>query len=122
MDPNRDPGLSCATQIDDCLKAYTDYHSMIDTKFSSEFMQSGGRKVYSKALVLDIHGQTHVENWIELGYILSAAQLNQPTLNPSTMKSSISNAISRSRYNMDEVVRGTIKDVVFYLNQVYMDN
>ena len=107
MDPNRDPTLSCTTQIDDCSKAYTDYHSMITNKFKREFMQLGtSRRAYSRALVLDIHGQTHAEDWIELGYILSRDELNSQNLNPATMKSSVDNLVAHSSSGMEEVIRG----------------
>lgn len=47
------------------------------------------------------------ENWVELGYLLSKEQLNTPTLNPSTMKSSIDNLIRQSSpYTMDDLIRG----------------
>lgn len=111
MDPNRDPSVSCANQIDDCVRAYNDYHSMITTKFKKEFMQSSKASVvYSRGLVLDIHGQTHQENWIELGYILSRDQLNSATLNPTTMKSSVDNLIAHSSYGIDEIIRGLLSN------------
>ena len=108
MDPNRNETVSCTTQVDDCMIAYTDYHEMIETRFKKEFMQSKSKQIYKRGLVLDIHGQTHVENWVELGYLLSKEQLNTPTLNPLTMKSSIDNLIRHSSpYTMDDLIRGS---------------
>ena len=109
MDPNRNETVSCTTQVDDCMKAYNDYHDMIETKFKQEFMQAqpkGDRQIYKMGLVLDIHGQTHVEDWIELGYMLSENQLNTPTLNSSTMKTSVDNLISHSNLSIDDLIRG----------------
>ena len=122
MDPNRNETIGCMNKFDDCMIAYTDYHKMIEIKFKNEFMQEKpkyGKKVYSRALVLDIHGQTHVEDWIELGYILSREELNSPNLNPLTMKSSIHNLISQGRNTMENIIRGLFLQTNLPLPLVY---
>ena len=51
------------------VEAWTAYH-----KFIADAKQSFNG---STGLFLDIHGQAHIENWVELGYTLSKEHLNQ---------------------------------------------
>lgn len=105
MDPNREPTLACMTQVDDCFIAFTQYHAMIDDNFKRDFVLAKG---YDQSLVLDIHGHTHAEDWVEFGYVLTRQQLNSPSLSPSTMQSSIDNLVAKSPLSMDELVRGDL--------------
>lgn len=114
MDPNRAPEIACITTTSDCTRAYNDYHWMIETKFFQEYIQAKPQH-YSMGLVLDIHGQTHAENWIELGYILSKDELNKQVLDFGKMKSSVDNLISHGRHTMEDIIRGYYKFKFFKL-------
>lgn len=52
----------------DASKAYADFHN---------FTQSA-RLHMDKGVVFDIHGQTHTEDWTELGYRITKKRLNSP--------------------------------------------
>ncbi|ORY01098.1 hypothetical protein K493DRAFT_98039 [Basidiobolus meristosporus CBS 931.73] len=71
VDVNREPG----SQAYDNLKAarvYNEYHEKV-LLACKEVQELFGRGLY-----LDIHGQRHPENWIELGYLLGKDQLQLP--------------------------------------------
>ena len=107
MDPNRNMDESCANFEDDCIIAYNDYHSMIETHFKSNFT-FGKKNVpsYQQALIVDIHGQAHPENWVEIGYIIRKNELDLPLL-PNSLNSSVAimSALS-TKYSLDEIIRG----------------
>ena len=42
MDPNREPNCSCSNE--ESSKAYTEYHSMIQTYFRTNFLMAGQKK------------------------------------------------------------------------------
>jgi hypothetical protein len=105
MDPNRNASECCANQRDDSIKAYTDYHSMITNNFKVNFMLNGPRS-YRQGLIIDIHGQSHPENWIEIGYLLSSSQLNR-TLD-KTLRPSVNYLILLNNYDMEGVIRGNL--------------
>jgi len=65
-----------------------------------------GTRAYRQGLVIDIHGQSHPENWIEIGYLLSSSQLNK-TLT-STSKPSVNYLVLLNNYNMEGVIRGNL--------------
>ena len=66
LDANRD--IDIATfNIPDAVEAWRAYHEFIDQAKGS---------IRGPALVLDIHGQSHPEELVELGYLLSARQLD----------------------------------------------
>ena len=53
MDPNRNIGESCENSQDDCVLAYNDYHSMIETHFKSNFLFSKRQTpYYQQALII----------------------------------------------------------------------
>ena len=52
------------------VEAWKAYHS---------FIEKAKREIGGPGLLIDIHGQNHPESWIELGYTLSADQLNNKT-------------------------------------------
>lgn len=103
MDPNRDISVSCSNEIDDCRKAYNDFHGFISQYFMKDLMNT---EDFEQGLLIDIHGQSHPEKWIELGYLLSANNLDSDNILSS--KSSIRQISSLSSYNFEEIVRGII--------------
>lgn len=71
MDPNREVGLG-AFGDPLAIQAWQSYHSFIDiakTYIEQQYQAARG-------LLLDIHGQSHTEEWIELGYTISSEQLD----------------------------------------------
>jgi N-formylglutamate amidohydrolase len=86
-------------------RAWRDFHGFIDT----------ARKVvvsrYGRGLLIDVHGHGHPRNWIELGYLLTAANLNQSDskLNAATFrdKSSVRTlATSNRTATFSALIRG----------------
>ncbi|CAF1070519.1 unnamed protein product [Brachionus calyciflorus] len=101
MDPNRNPNQCCSPINEnlDCHKTHKEFHDFINEfnkKMSKEFEQS---------LVIDIHGQYHLENWTEIGYLLSRNELNKPVLVESN-KSSLQALKMRSNYDLESLIRG----------------
>jgi len=54
-------------EVPEVVDAWLAYHN---------FIELAKRNVGKAGLYLDIHGHSHVENWIELGYSIPAAKLN----------------------------------------------
>ena len=72
MDANRD--LPEATFYNPQAKAaFEDFHYFIDM---------AKKRIGGRGLLFDIHGQTHPEQMVELGYLLRSAELNSGNLNP----------------------------------------
>ena len=107
MDPNRNPIESCENANDLCSKAYNDYHNFISKDFVEDFLING-RLNFKQSLLIDIHGQAHSENWTEIGYLLSAKELDNEILNFSTNYSSIGLLASLSSYSLDDLIRGDV--------------
>ena len=110
MDPNRNSIDSCRVQTDDCRLAYNDYHSFIETYFKTNFLnnrQNSKLSKYKQGLIIDIHGQSHPENWIELGYYFSLSELNLAVL-PNTLSSSVNTLRTLSNYSLEEIIRGQV--------------
>ncbi|CAD5125005.1 DgyrCDS13245 [Dimorphilus gyrociliatus] len=74
MDPNRNRQEG-AYDNTEALRVYDDYHGFINQAKNS---------INSFGLLLDIHGQSHAELWIELGYLFSREMLNTNDTNPET--------------------------------------
>jgi hypothetical protein len=53
--------------VPEAVAAWTAYH---------EFVRLAKRTISGSGLLIDIHGHSHPERWIEIGYALSAEQLN----------------------------------------------
>ncbi|SVD25077.1 uncharacterized protein METZ01_LOCUS377931, partial [marine metagenome] len=72
LDPNRE--VEEAAQGDEkSIAAWTAYHGALEEAGQEAKALGGGR-----ALVLDIHGHGHPEDWTELGHAVSAAILAKP--------------------------------------------
>jgi hypothetical protein len=105
MDPNREFGEACFDVNEESGKAYKDFHNMIENYFCRNFMLNSN---YEQGLLLDIHGQTHKEQRIELGYLLSGADLNKANLDSNLInKSSIARLASLSNQKFEELIRGS---------------
>ena len=70
LDPNRrvEPG---AFGVRDAVEAWQAYHEYIEHAKSNISSQHRGR-----GLLVDLHGQAHSEDWIEIGYTLTADQMD----------------------------------------------
>ena len=97
MDPNRDFKDCCFSLNEESAIAYNDYHRMIETCFAQKLL-------FKQALLIDLHGQSHPENWIELGYLLSSNDLEKE-LNV-TQKSSLHSLVASSGATLETLVRG----------------
>ena len=103
MDPNRND-LDCCQNVNEESKiAYDDYHRMINAYFEKEFMLAGN---YQQGLLLDIHGHSHSEAWVELGYLLKGSELNGSLKNN---RSSINHLVSISSNSLEDLIRGKKK-------------
>lgn len=105
MDPNRNPSEAfCDT--DSCI-AYNDYHQMIESYFANDFMLNEQKKIFSQGLVIDLHGQCHQENWIELGYLLSSNDLSKNlNTNYARNKSSLTCLADETNESIESLIRG----------------
>jgi hypothetical protein len=122
MDPNRD-SKNCCTH--ESRQSYLDFHSLIQTYYINGFLLNRTRR-FQQSLLIDIHGQVfrfilksiefyfivyilikaHPENRIEIGYLLTASQLNTSPLSNSN-KSSINNLFASGISSLEGLVRGT---------------
>ena len=105
MDPNRDFSSSCFSSSEESAIAYKDYHSLIETYFCIDFMKNEGKR-FKQALLIDLHGQSHEEDWIELGYLLSASKLDKELLKKHIKKSSIQVLANESNFKFESLIRG----------------
>ena len=108
MDVNRNEQESCQTLTDDCNISYKEYHSFIKSfrsQFDSSNLTTGN---YLQGLLIDIHGQAHPEQRIEVGYCISPNTLNQPLLS-DTLRSTVSKMrqLNGNKYNLEEMIRGS---------------
>lgn len=107
MDVNRNEQESCQTLADDCNKAYKDYHSFIKTYFKSQYNASNPTLGYKQGLLIDIHGQAHPEERLEIGYYINSNDLNKPLLSDS-LKNTVSKLreLNSNKYSVEELIRG----------------
>ncbi|CAF0795964.1 unnamed protein product [Brachionus calyciflorus] len=102
MDPNRDLINCCFSKNHEAFTAYTDYHSMIDIYYKKNFIHKNN---FEQGLILDIHGNSHSEQWVELGYLIKSVEFDTEKLSDNT-KSSINSLKSKSLFSLDELIRG----------------
>ena len=106
--------LDCNRNLDDgacsnieAENAWMEFHKFIDT---AEFLAQ--QEYQGKALFIDLHGHGHAIQQLELGYSLTAKQLDQPDslLNSTSYinSSSIRNLVSKNinGFNHAELIRG----------------
>lgn len=107
MDPNRNEDECCANKYEKAFIAYKDYHNFIAQRFERDFMETGS-VTYKQGLLIDLHGQSHPEKWIELGYTLTYSELNLQTLNLTHMRySSIRQLAALSPLTFEDILRGS---------------
>lgn len=105
MDPNRDPTVSFHDSTEDSAQAYNDYHNMIETHFGEKLMENVETK-FKQGLLVDLHGQSHKENWIELGYLISSKKLERNDLNSIKKQTSMNLLASQVDGGLESVIRG----------------
>jgi hypothetical protein len=71
LDPNRPVDEAAEGDIH-AIAAWTEFQNQITT--ASNAVQNS---LCHKGLLVDVHGQSHSENWIEWGYLLTKTQLNR---------------------------------------------
>lgn len=103
MDPNRSRLESCANLTDDAHIAYQDYHGLIDQHFKRDFVSS---HQYAQSLIVDLHGHSHSEEWIELGYCISRAELNKSKSGGHIIHRSSIHALATTTSRVEELIRG----------------
>lgn len=105
LDPNRNDIECCSGINNDGYRAYVEYHGFIK-KFEYDFMELNA-KGYKQGLLIDLHGQSHIEDWVELGYLLIESELDRPMLN-NPMDSSVRLLDATSPYSFDNLIRGSV--------------
>jgi len=103
MDPNRMPSeASCGNSH--AASYWADFQNYIND--ASQAVEAN----WGKGLYIDLHGQSHTIPRIEIGYNITAAELNSSDLNSTSIinKSTIMNLVSTNLngYTHDELVRG----------------
>ena len=96
LDANRDIANG-AQHAPHAEHAWRDYHGFIEKARACVTRNCG------RGILFDVHGQSHPEKLIELGYVISSEQL---TGNPTPSISSIRTLSARSRYSFDSILRG----------------
>ena len=76
------------------VKVFNEFHSLINT--AKEDVNTG--------LLVDLHGHTHPEGWVELGYLFSNKDLRNKTI--SADKCSIKSLATRSDHDLEDLVYG----------------
>lgn len=103
LDANRDVGEAAEGQPA-MIAAWAEYHGFIEDAMS-EALRGSGRGLY-----LDLHGHGHAMQRLELGYLLSAAELNQTDAEldagPLAQASSLRLALAWSPDTFSEMLRG----------------
>lgn len=103
LDPNREQNeATCGDS--DAIDHWNAWHSFIDQASASVDSNFG------KGLYIDLHGQSHSIPRIEIGYNITAAQLNTGNLNSTTNinRSTIKNLVSNNLngHTHEELIRG----------------
>ena len=103
LDPNREQNEATCNDSD-ALDHWNAWHSFIDQASASVEANWG------KGLYIDLHGQSHTIPRIEIGYNITAGQLNTGNLNSTTNinRSTIKNLVSNNLNNHthEELIRG----------------
>jgi len=94
LDPNR-PILQAAQGNGVCELVYKEYHS---------FIRSAKEELEGPGLVIDLHGQNHHQNSIEIGYLFKKSELNNQDYTQTVP--SIRNLQERSMTPITELLHG----------------
>ena len=119
MDPNREPEAALYDNSEDSAIAYNDYHNMIETHFCENLM-ANDEPHFSQGLLIDLHGQSHKENWIELGYLITGKNFGKIDLNSIEKKSSMSLLAGQFDNDLEKIIRGMDRQIsIFHNNKIY---
>lgn len=103
LDANRDE-FEAAQNDQIALEAWNEYHSFIETAFAEV------EKQYDRGFFVDLHGQRHEEQRIEIGYCLDYQLLLLPDeeLNDEAVidRSSLKNMLKFSNENHAQLIKG----------------
>ena len=104
LDPNRSSSEATCGDTD-ALDHWNAWHSFIDQASTSVEANWG------KGLYIDLHGQSHTIPRIEIGYNITASQLNSGNLNSTTNidRSTIKSLVSNNLNNLthEQLIRGS---------------
>lgn len=92
----------------DALITHSQYHQVISENFTKNFVLNGNHK-YQQALLIDIHGQSHPEDWVEIGYGIPNNVLNSPLSN--MLDCTIKTLQSNGQYSLDNLIRGNAESL-----------
>ena len=95
LDANRNITEACLN-VPEAIVAYNEFH---------EFLCKAKKSV-NTGLLLDVHGHTHQEEWVELGYLISKQDLLKNNLRPE--KSSIRSLASTSAFCFRDLLTGSV--------------
>ena len=94
MDPNRP--LDCATQGSEiAINMYNKYHS---------FILEAKQSIVKDGLLIDLHGQNHHQNSIEIGYLFTKGMLNCQDF--TNCVPSVQSLIKRNKLQIPDIIHG----------------
>jgi len=93
IDLNRNIKEACLS-VPESIVAYNEYHQFLHE----------AKKSVNTGLLFDLHGQSHPEEWTELGYLIPKLDLLKDNLCPE--KSSIRSLASRSTFSFHDLING----------------
>ncbi|XP_023322048.1 uncharacterized protein LOC111696624 isoform X2 [Eurytemora carolleeae] len=97
LDPNRPQTVALSSEDSDSEIAYNEYH---------EFIRKASKKIGGRGLLLDIHGQNHKQNSVELGYLIYKSELNAGKYRKRN--SSILNLAKTTGLSIEELLHGDL--------------
>lgn len=95
MDANREIN-EAAFQVAEAELAWFEFQN---------FINESKRDINGRALFIDLHGQSHSEEWVELGYLISSKNLDAGSFKPEDTSVRTLAAVN-SHIPFDEVIRG----------------
>lgn len=95
VDMNRSIVEACLN-VPEAMTAYNEFH---------EFL-SQAKVAVENGLLLDIHGHTHTEELVELGYLVSNQELRKGNYHPD--KSSIRSLAQKSTFPFEDLIAGPV--------------
>lgn len=103
LDVNREE-FEGAQENETALTAWKEYHGCIDSATASV------RRMFGGGMLIDLHGQRHPEERIEIGYRFESEELalDDEDLNSAENieKSSLKNLLKQSSFTLAELIRG----------------
>lgn len=93
IDMNRDV-IEATLNSKERLRAYDEFHGFVET----------AKKLISRGIIFDIHGQAHPEEWVELGYCIYPEDLRNNNLIAD--QSSIKSLTEKRKLEIEELING----------------